>query len=257
MTDLTGGHSGGFWAWSGRIYQREGVKAACLAFQGAGGDVNVALWCCWLAARARTPSPSAVKHAAALSQYVQDEVLTPMRQARDTLKQPPVLMESEGASDARNQLLDTELDLEQLQQEALERMETVMSADGPPKDRALDAIMQVLSAIDPARADAARTSATQLLDAIFKHALYTLTRVSTTPGGEAANVVEQTLDEAALRAKLADLQDEHRALEAAIDALEAGKETDQLKVARLKKRKLQLKDEIAAIEDELSPDIIA
>jgi hypothetical protein len=32
---------------------------------------------------------------------------------------------------------------------------------------------------------------------------------------------------------------------------------DQLKISRLKKRKLQLKDEIARIEDRLLPDIIA
>ena len=32
---------------------------------------------------------------------------------------------------------------------------------------------------------------------------------------------------------------------------------DQLQIARLKKRKLRLKDQIAIIEDELLPDIIA
>ena len=37
---------------------------------------------------------------------------------------------------------------------------------------------------------------------------------------------------------------------------EAGS-TDQLQIARLKKRKLRLKDQIAAIEDTLLPDIIA
>ena len=45
--------------------------------------------------------------------------------------------------------------------------------------------------------------------------------------------------------------------DAAIDALRTSGSTDQLQIARLKKRKLQLRDQIAAIEDELLPDIIA
>ena len=50
---------------------------------------------------------------------------------------------------------------------------------------------------------------------------------------------------------------EHRDLDAAIDALRVGGSTDQLQIARLKKRKLLLKDEIAALQDQLVPDIIA
>jgi hypothetical protein len=62
-------------------------------------------------------------------------------------------------------------------------------------------------------------------------------------------------DEVALRAKLAELVQEHRDLDAAIAALSPSH--DQLQLTRLKKRKLQLKDQIAKIEDELLPDIIA
>ena len=50
---------------------------------------------------------------------------------------------------------------------------------------------------------------------------------------------------------------EHRDLDAAIDALTGAGSTDQLQIARLKKRKLRLKDQIAMIEDYLIPDIIA
>ena len=62
-------------------------------------------------------------------------------------------------------------------------------------------------------------------------------------------------DEVALRAKLAELTQEHRDLDAAIDALKGS--PDQLQITRLKKRKLQLKDQIATINDQLLPDIIA
>jgi hypothetical protein len=60
-----------------------------------------------------------------------------------------------------------------------------------------------------------------------------------------------------LRRRLAMLRTEHRDLDAAIAALVAADSQDQLQVARLKKRKLQLKDQIAMIEDYLTPDIIA
>jgi hypothetical protein len=53
------------------------------------------------------------------------------------------------------------------------------------------------------------------------------------------------------------LRQEHGDLEAAIDALLAAPAVDQLQIARIKKRKLRLKDEIQQLEDLLIPDIIA
>ena len=58
-------------------------------------------------------------------------------------------------------------------------------------------------------------------------------------------------------ARLRTLKQEHRDLDAAITALGEGGAVDQLQMARLKKRKLRLRDEIAALEDRLIPDIIA
>lgn len=57
--------------------------------------------------------------------------------------------------------------------------------------------------------------------------------------------------------RLAFLRQEHRDLDAAIEALAAMPQPDQIQIARLKKRKLRLKDEIAAIQDAMLPDIIA
>ncbi len=65
------------------------------------------------------------------------------------------------------------------------------------------------------------------------------------------------MDDAILRVKLAALKSEHRDLDGAIQALREAPSSDQLQLARLKKRKLGLKDEIARIEDRLLPDIIA
>jgi len=64
-------------------------------------------------------------------------------------------------------------------------------------------------------------------------------------------------EEVAARAKLASLMQEHRDLDAAIDALALNGNVDQLALSRLKKRKLQLKDEITEINNSLLPDIIA
>jgi hypothetical protein len=63
--------------------------------------------------------------------------------------------------------------------------------------------------------------------------------------------------EAEMRKRLELLKVEHRDLDAAIDALSAASIVDQLQIARLKKRKLMLRDQISMIEDYLIPDIIA
>jgi hypothetical protein len=62
---------------------------------------------------------------------------------------------------------------------------------------------------------------------------------------------------AEFEAELARLKEEHRDLDGAIEALERMVAGDQLQIQRLKKRKLALKDRIAFLEDQLTPDIIA
>jgi hypothetical protein len=53
------------------------------------------------------------------------------------------------------------------------------------------------------------------------------------------------------------LREEHRDLDAAIEALRDAGQADQLQLQRLKKRKLQLRDKLVRLEDQLTPDIIA
>ena len=64
-------------------------------------------------------------------------------------------------------------------------------------------------------------------------------------------------EERALREQLARLLQEHRDLDAAIEALVISPGSDLIQVQRLKKRKLVLRDKIRRIEDQLTPDIIA
>ncbi len=68
-------------------------------------------------------------------------------------------------------------------------------------------------------------------------------------------MIDDTTDE--LRHKLEVLRLEHRDLDDVIGHLSDGNAFDQLKIQRLKKRKLLLKDEILTLENALVPDIIA
>ncbi len=73
--------------------------------------------------------------------------------------------------------------------------------------------------------------------------------------GERGRTPAVNPDEITQRLEL--LKIEHRDLDAAIIALAIAAVPDQLQLARLKKRKLRLRDEIAWCEDQLVPDIIA
>jgi hypothetical protein len=61
----------------------------------------------------------------------------------------------------------------------------------------------------------------------------------------------------ALQERIVELKMEHRDLDAAIERLEADPAHDELQIRRLKRRKLLLKDQIARLEREIDPDVLA
>jgi hypothetical protein len=61
----------------------------------------------------------------------------------------------------------------------------------------------------------------------------------------------------ALLIRLAELRQAHQDLDAAVEALAARARPDQLQLARLKRQKLALRDQITRLEDQMTPDIIA
>jgi hypothetical protein len=65
------------------------------------------------------------------------------------------------------------------------------------------------------------------------------------------------LSEQLLQVKLAELRQDHADLDAAVQAIALSPLPDMLLIARLKRKKLALKDEMTRIEDQLTPDIIA
>jgi len=67
----------------------------------------------------------------------------------------------------------------------------------------------------------------------------------------------QDVDEEAIRSKIAVLRIEHQDLDDAVAALSAASVPDMIQIARLKKKKLALRDQIVLLEDQLTPDIIA
>ncbi len=64
-------------------------------------------------------------------------------------------------------------------------------------------------------------------------------------------------DLARITAQLVDMKVEHRDLDAAIERLAESIQADEMAIKRLKKRKLRLKDMIAALESRLIPDLDA
>ncbi|WBQ12142.1 YdcH family protein [Hyphomonadaceae bacterium BL14] len=73
----------------------------------------------------------------------------------------------------------------------------------------------------------------------------------------AISAMDGEVDELVLSQRLEALRSEHRALDDEVRALTMCGVVDQLKIMRLKRRKLSLKDEIFRLEDILNPDIIA
>lgn len=67
----------------------------------------------------------------------------------------------------------------------------------------------------------------------------------------------ESLNHQKIEARLNSLKTEHQKLDSEIESLISQAGFDQIRVQRLKKRKLALKDEISVLENSLLPDIIA
>ena len=69
--------------------------------------------------------------------------------------------------------------------------------------------------------------------------------------------MDDLVDQETLKRRLGELRSEHRDLDDVIARISEQAPFDQLQMQRLKKRKLQIKDQMAKIESLLLPDIIA
>jgi uncharacterized protein (TIGR02444 family) len=76
-----------FWDYALDLYQREGVEAACLELQQRHGlDVNVVLFCCWLASRGILADEAVLGRIAEMAEVWQEEFVRPLRAVRSRLK---------------------------------------------------------------------------------------------------------------------------------------------------------------------------
>lgn len=78
--------------------------------------------------------------------------------------------------------------------------------------------------------------------------------VTAAPAHGVKSAAMEPANDAVISQKLAELKLEHRDLDLAIERLQADIQADELAVKRMKKRKLQLKDQIARLESDLIPD---
>ena len=121
-----------FWNFSLETYAGEGVAEACLDLQDRRGcDVNILLFCCWLAASGRpTLTADRLRAILKLSDVWQAEIVKPLRTVRKLLKDWPwseALPETVDA--ARRRVADAELAAEHAEQLKL------ASLYSPPADR--------------------------------------------------------------------------------------------------------------------------
>ncbi|MFA5600510.1 MAG: TIGR02444 family protein [Phenylobacterium sp.] len=238
------------WDWAVAAYERPGVADACLELQDAHGqNTCFLLWAAWSGAA----DPGLLEHAAETAQVWENEVVAPLRRVRRDLKSPTPPVADADRETLREQVKSTELAAEKSLLEALGRI--------LPARRSPD-LVQVLQAAARAWGAAAPDAALErLAQALTAAELYGRGanghHAPPTPGND--EMLDETTDEPepALRARLAALKQEHADLDAAVQAMAAVPLPDLLAIGRLKRKKLQLKDEIARIEDLLTPDIIA
>lgn len=226
------------WAFAKDVYARPGVEAALLELQDQHGQsIPLLLWAAW----ARIHDPEALAAAARLARQWNATAIVPLRLVRRGLGETDL-----GPEDAR-----------------LDLRGSVKAAELESEHLLLQALQEMTPTRQIGDLEAALRAASEVWDAAFPaDALARLAVLMTPPLSEEAVGLRgpETLseeDELALRSQLTALKIEHQDLDDSINALQARPAADQLQIARLKKRKLYLRDQIIKIEDRLTPDIIA
>lgn len=135
---------GEFWRYSLELYAREGMSRALIALQDRrGADVNLLLYCCWMALSGRgRPSVSDLRRADAAIAGWRDDVTLPLREVRRRIKGSPERWALPGASEVRRRVLETEIASERVTQGILE---SLGSSPGRSEGEAGDARASLLT----------------------------------------------------------------------------------------------------------------
>lgn len=131
----------GFWDFSVRTYRSTDVPEACLSLQNDyGADVNMLLYCCWIAALIGPFDKQLFAAACDFSSNWHDHLVGPLRSARTWMKHTGCSAEpmaTEACMELRDQVKSVEFAAEKLQQQVLESL----VKDSPGRDVAVDRIL--------------------------------------------------------------------------------------------------------------------
>jgi uncharacterized protein (TIGR02444 family) len=231
------------WARALAAYASSEVERLCLDLQDNDGQsVSYLLWALWADEQRRAVDAEAAARAAALARTFETGVLGPLRAARRALK-----AKSRNAFDEaeRERIKADELAGEELLLRSLEALTSMTLAD---RDQP-GALTIAAGAWSPVP-QASRLAA--LASAFSKTAPSAIV-----PAAMAISEDTPLANDEAIHARIAELRLAHQDLDDAVNALSAKSVPDQLQIARLKKQKLALRDQITRLEDRLTPDIIA
>jgi uncharacterized protein (TIGR02444 family) len=239
------------WERASRAYESAEVERLCLELQDDHGQcVSYLLWAAWAGEQGRAIDGDLARQAAELARDWEVSVLKPLRAVRRRLKSAVAGISDAAREASRERLKTEEIAAERLLLDALEAM--TPAAGRQTGDLAGDLAGSLRVAKAAWAAPAPDLALAELVEAFSKTAFFARLRpeMSFSDDPPLAN------DEA-IQARIAELRQAHQDLDAAITALAANPLPDQLQIARLKRQKLALRDQISRLEDRLTPDIIA
>jgi uncharacterized protein (TIGR02444 family) len=229
-----------------RAYADPEVERLCLRLQDDDGQcVSYLLWALWAEEEQRPVDEAAAARAAALARTFETGVLGPLRTARRALKGDLDGVAGARRAATRERIKGEELAAEELLVRSLEAMTPGPSAAANARG-ALTTASAAWSPNAPARRLAELASA-------FSRTAFS----ARVPADMAVSEDTPLANDEAIHARIAELRQAHQDLDDAVNALSAKTVPDQLQIARLKKQKLALRDQITRLEDRLTPDIIA
>lgn len=112
-----------FWNYSTQIYQLAEVESSCLHLQNCfEADVNILLYCCWLAEQGIELDAQDIQRLIAATQPWQTSMIKPLREARKMMKQHIIAMPSEMLEQTIANISEMELNAEHMAQLSLEKV---------------------------------------------------------------------------------------------------------------------------------------
>lgn len=235
------------WERASRAHESAEVERLCLELQDDHDQcVSYLLWAIWAGEQGRPVDAALALRAAALVRDWEVGVLRPLRAVRRRLKAPVAGISDSAQEASRERLKGEEIAAERLLLDALEAMTPAAGRQSGDLTAAIGAAQAAWASPAPGQ------SLIELADAFSKTAFLAKIR----PDMPFSDDPPLANDEA-IQARIAQLRQAHQDLDDSITALAQKPLPDQLQIARLKKQKLALRDQISLLEDRLTPDIIA